>query len=137
MALSGKLDEVGEADRWIWERLGHIWERLGCWTGSSQQPRRLIKTFMESYLLKAFLNKVEEALAKANWLRPASMETVLALAIWSKVLFCIFSSFHAVRRFVCWFMLRVEPFVLLWLHCKHSSGAGSRRFRRFFCIFIW
>ena len=44
MALSGKLDEVGEADRWIWERLGHIWERLGCWTGSSQQPRRLIKT---------------------------------------------------------------------------------------------
>ena len=31
----------------------------------------------------------------------------------------------------------VEPFVLLWLHCKHSSGAGSRRFRRFFCIFIW
>ena len=25
MALSGKLDEVGEADRWIWERLGHIW----------------------------------------------------------------------------------------------------------------
>ena len=78
--------------------------------------------FMESYLLKAFLNKVEEA---------------LALAIWSKVLFCIFSSFHAVRRFVCWFMLRVEPFVLLWLHCKHSSGAGSRRFRRFFCIFIW
>ena len=48
-----------------------------------------------------------------------------------------FSSFHAVRRFVCWFMLRVEPFVLLWLHCKHSSGAGSRRFRRFFCIFIW
>ena len=48
-----------------------------------------------------------------------------------------FSSFHAARRFVCWFMLRVEPFVLLWLHCKHSSGAGSRRFRRFFCIFIW
>lgn len=44
MALSGKLDEVGEADRWIWERLGRIWERLGCWTGSSQQPRRLIKT---------------------------------------------------------------------------------------------
>ena len=44
MALSGKLDEVGESDRWIWERLGHIWERLGCWTGSSQQPRRLIKT---------------------------------------------------------------------------------------------
>ena len=44
MALSGKLDEVGEADRWIWERLGHLWERLGCWTGSSQQPRRLIKT---------------------------------------------------------------------------------------------
>ena len=32
MALSGKLDEVGEADRWIWERLGRIWERLGCWT---------------------------------------------------------------------------------------------------------
>ena len=44
MALSGKLDEVGESDRWIWERLGRIWERLGCWTGSSQQPRRLIKT---------------------------------------------------------------------------------------------
>lgn len=22
MALSGKLDEVGESDRWIWERLG-------------------------------------------------------------------------------------------------------------------
>ena len=44
MALSGKLDEVGEADRWIWERRGRIWERLGCWTGSSQQPRRLIKT---------------------------------------------------------------------------------------------
>ena len=35
--IVGKLDEVGEADRWIWERLGHIWERLGCWTGSSQQ----------------------------------------------------------------------------------------------------
>ena len=46
MALSGKWDEVGEADRWIWERLGHIWERLGCWTGSSQQPRRLIKTYI-------------------------------------------------------------------------------------------
>ena len=35
--IVGKLDEVGESDRWIWERLGHIWERLGCWTGSSQQ----------------------------------------------------------------------------------------------------
>lgn len=95
------------------------------------------KDFLEYYLLKTFLNKVEEALAKANWLRPASMETVLALAIWSKVLFCIFSSFHAARRFVCWFMLRAEPFVLLWLHCRHSSGVKSRRFRRFFCIFIW
>lgn len=51
------------------------------------------KDFLEYYLLKTFLNKVEEALAKANWLRPASMETVLALAIWSKVLFCIFLPF--------------------------------------------
>lgn len=57
MALSGKLDEVGEADRWIWERLGRIWERLGCWTGSSQQPRRLIKTFYGILLAESLLKQ--------------------------------------------------------------------------------
>ena len=108
MALSGKLDEVGEADRWIWERLGRIWERLGCWTGSSQQPRRLIKTqilLAENLLEQGGGGFGEGELAEAgihgNGVGAGDLVEGIVLH---------FSSFHAARRFVCWFMLRAEPF---------------------------
>ena len=58
MALSGKLDEVGESDRWIWERLGHIWERslLDRFIAAAEA----FDKDLNLYLLKTFLNKVEE-----------------------------------------------------------------------------
>ena len=39
------------------------------------------------YLLRTFLNRSEEALARANWPKPGSTDARLALMIWSKVLF--------------------------------------------------
>lgn len=107
MALSGKLDEVGEADRWIWERLGYIWERLGCWTGSSQQPRRLIKTqillaenLLEQGVGGALSNGITGFIAVAAGMTgsataadmtPANIHTFEVCAFWTPLVLIVLS----------------------------------------------
>jgi hypothetical protein len=107
------------------------------------------KACVSPYLLRTFLNRSEEALARANWPKPGSTDARLALMIWSKVLFFMVfflsprsrhvflptSVFPCRRpRVVCLcFSFLV---LLLCLHRTSGGGVAACRARLFFCISV-
>ncbi len=124
--------------------------RGSCWNHGTPCAERVCAVLSGSYLLRTFLNRSEDALARASCPKPGSTEARLAVMIWSKVLFFMVCSFRRVlrpsvsssdgsvpscrpRSVLCVFLFLV---LLLCLHRTSGAVVRACRARRFLGISV-
>lgn len=84
-------------------------------------PAPCLPSGKRSYLLRTFLKRSAEALARANWPKPGSMEARSELMIWSKVLFFMMFPFTWLGGASFLLVIPLAAAVSLYCVCLFSS----------------